>query len=101
MWNDVYWDPGQSVHTGLNEHGRSLRLCQLNLAAVRERDKITNHSIDFEETTVLAKENSYWTQKIHKAKEIHKWPNNLNRDYGYGLPISSIACLSKQNSSRT
>jgi hypothetical protein len=79
-------ETGRSVSTRLKEHERCVRLGHVSLSALAEHKHDTGHNILFEKSKIVARSTHFFPRKIHEAIEIHKHPNNMNKDSGYFLP---------------
>ena len=73
----------RSVKTRLCEHERCLRLNQPEKSAVAQHAIENNHTIEFNQTEILAKPKGYFNLARREALEIEQHPNNFNRDMGY------------------
>ncbi|XP_046406336.1 uncharacterized protein LOC124171238 [Ischnura elegans] len=68
----------RGMATRIKEHARATKQKQLHLSAIAEHAwSGAGHSIDFEGTKMVAKDNRYYPRLIREALEIHK--NNKDR----------------------
>ena len=69
----------------MKEHQRHLRLGQIEKSAIAEHGITEQHSINFNETKLMARSLGYWDRVIKEAIVIRMERNNFNRDAGYHL----------------
>lgn len=75
----------RSIKTRITEHKRHTRLQQPDRSAVAQHSLENNHTINFEQVEILAKERGFYNLSRREAVEIEQHPNNFNRDNGYKL----------------
>ncbi|GJQ75534.1 hypothetical protein Trydic_g17619 [Trypoxylus dichotomus] len=78
-------ETGRSVKTHTKEHKRCLKSGHVSSSAVAEYHIRTGHNILFEETSIIEKNPHFYGKKIKEVMEIHKYPDNINREDEYHL----------------
>lgn len=71
---------GRAIDTRKNEHRSDCRHKRITQSALAEHTLQTGHTINFDETKVLAKTQHGKSRYIREAIEIEKHPENINRD---------------------
>ena len=87
---------GRQISTRLKEHIGCVKKLKTEKSAIAEHFHNTNHSIDFENTKVIAKIDNYRDRTIREAIEIIKHPNNINKEDGYRLSKNWHPALTSQ-----
>ena len=83
-------ETGRTLKVRLTEHKRYCRNGETNRSGVSQHTLIDNHRIDWEKSTVIAKEPNYYKRRIKEALFIRKF-NNMNQDQGLTVsPIWSV-----------
>ena len=77
---------GRNVSTRVKEHFSHMKHQHEDKSAVAEHHWKTGHKIQLDQTKILVKENRFWPRLYREAIEIHKNPQNFNRDNEVELP---------------
>jgi len=75
----------RKISLRIKEHQRHLRNGEDNKSAVAEHILNKKHTIDFNKTKYLGDTKIFYSRLIKESIEIHKHPNNFNRDDGFKL----------------
>ncbi|GJQ73109.1 hypothetical protein Trydic_g1738 [Trypoxylus dichotomus] len=78
---------GRSIETRIKQHNCCFKSGYISSSAVAGHYSETGHNILFKETSVIAKYPNSHGRKIKQVIEIHKLPDNINREDGYYLSI--------------
>lgn len=85
-----YGETGRTLKVRLTEHKRYCRNGETNRSGVSQHTLIDNHRIDWNKSSVVAKEPNYYKRKIKEALFIRKF-HNMNQDQGLTVsPIWSV-----------
>ena len=83
-------ETGRTLKVRLTEHKRYCHNGETNRSGVSQHTLVDNHRIDWEKSTVIAKEPNYYKRRIKEALFIRKF-NNMNQDQGLAVsPIWSV-----------
>ena len=85
----------RKISTRIKEHIRNVTNQDCEKSAVAEHSYTNNHTILFQETKQLARENHYFPRIIREAIEVKKHCNNFNREDGYKLSKTWDPVLNK------
>lgn len=91
-------ETGRLISTRVKEHIRHTKNNDTNISAVAIHSTETKHSIQFDETKVLASASNYFERKILESIEIRKHKHNFNRDSGFELSNTWKPVIQKLNS---
>lgn len=84
---------GRNIAKRAKEHERAYRLKRPEASAVAEHALETGHKFDFDQIRVVSREDRFFPRLIMESIEIHKHPDNINRDDGLRLKSSWYPAL--------
>jgi len=78
----------RSIKTRIEEHKRHSRNGRFDLSAVAEHSIFNNHTIDWEGSKIIGREDRWHARKIKEALLISKHNPTMNKDKGTELSLS-------------